>query len=109
MPSVSLSDPIGPLQLRVMNHLWQVESGTVQDVADAVNAQGGTKLAYTTYLTVMRNLTKRGMLDQRKTTTKRQQFVVLVDEFTYKSHVLKALYRDYCDNNPAQLKRYLNA
>ena len=107
MPAVTLSDPIGPLQLRVMNHLWKVQSATVQDVTDVVNAQYGTNLAYTTFLTVMRNLAKRKMLDQRKTATKRHAFSVLVDEDTYKAAVMRAMYRDYCNDDPARLKKYL--
>jgi predicted transcriptional regulator len=101
-------DPIGPLQLRVMNHLWRVNAATVQEVMNAVNAQPDTKpLAYTTFLTVMRNLAKRRLLDQRKTATKRHQFVVLVDEESYKSGVVRQIYKDYCNNDADILSRYL--
>lgn len=54
---------IGPLQARVMNHIWDAGSQTVAQVHDALNAQpGAPRLAYTTILTVMRNLTRRGLL-----------------------------------------------
>ncbi len=113
MPAPSVADLIGPLQLRVMNHLWKVNAATVQEAMDAVNAAGAAKgekpLAYTTFLTVMRNLAKRGLLDQRKTATKRHQFVVVIDEETYKSGVLKQIYADYCQNDRATLDRYLAA
>jgi predicted transcriptional regulator len=106
---VPLTDPVGPLQLRVMNHLWKVGSATVQETMDATNAAAPSKpLAYTTFLTVMRNLAKRGLLDQRKTATKRHQFTVLVDEVTYKSGVIQRLVADYCGNDRATLDRYLN-
>jgi predicted transcriptional regulator len=101
-------DPIGPLQLRVMNHLWKVNAATVQDVMTAVNGQPDAKpLAYTTFLTVMRNLAKRRLLDQRKTATKRHQFVVLVDEESYKSGVVRQIFKDYCNNSPENLLRFL--
>ena len=101
-------DPIGPLQLRVMNHLWKVNAATVQDVMTAVNGQPDAKpLAYTTFLTVMRNLAKRRLLDQRKTATKRHQFVVLVDEESYKSGVVRQIYKDYCNNSAENLHRFL--
>ncbi len=102
-------DPIGPLQLKVMHYLWKVNSSTVQEVMDVLNAQIGTgkPLAYTTYLTVMRNLRRRGLLDQRKTETKKNQFVTLVDEQTYKSHVLRQMLVDYCNNDPARLHHFL--
>ena len=101
-------DPIGPLQLRVMNHLWKVNAATVQDVMNAVNAQADAKpLAYTTFLTVMRNLAKRRLLDQRKTATKRHQFVVLVDEESYKAGVVRQIYKDYCNNDADVLLRFL--
>jgi predicted transcriptional regulator len=101
-------DPIGPLQLRVMNHLWKVNAATVQDVMNAVNGQIDAKpLAYTTFLTVMRNLAKRRLLDQRKTATKRHQFVVLVDEESYKAGVVRQIYKDYCNNDADVLLRFL--
>lgn len=102
-------DPIGPLQLRVMNHLWKVGSATVQEVMNALNALTPAKpLAYTTYLTVMRNLAKRKLLDQRKTATKRHQFVCAIAEDEYKSAVVKQIFRDYCDGDRARLDRLLS-
>ena len=101
-------DLIGPLQLRVMNHLWRVGSGTVQEVMNALNAGPGAKpLAYTTFLTVMRNLAKRKLLDQRKTATKRHQFVCAIGEEEYKSAVVKGFFRDYCNNDADMLHRFL--
>ncbi len=108
MPAPTAFDLIGPLQLRVMNHLWKVNAATVQEAMDAVNGASTEKpLAYTTFLTVMRNLAKRGLLDQRKTATKRHQFVVLVDEETYKSNVVRQIFGDYCNNDRGTLDRYL--
>ena len=100
---------IGPLQLRVMNHLWKVGSGTVQQVADVLNNAPGHKgLAYTTYLTVMRNLAKRKLLDQRKTDGKRHEFHVLVGEHEYKAAVVRQIVTSYCNDDRATLEQYLS-
>ena len=111
MPThLSPFDPIGPLQLRVMNYIWKVNAATVQDVMTAINSQSGAvPLAYTTFLTVMRNLAKRKLLDQRKTATKRHQFVVLVDEESYKAGVVRQIFKDYCNGDETVLQRYLGA
>ena len=108
--SLSPFDPIGPLQLRIMNHLWVVNVATVQQVMDALNGQPDAPrpMAYTTFLTVMRNLTKRRILDQRRIPgTKRHQFVVLVDAESFKSGVIRQICRDYCNDDPAVFRRYL--
>ncbi len=57
---------IGPLQLRVMRILWiQPDSqGTVADVHTKLNEGAVQPLAYTTILTVMRNLARRKVVTQ---------------------------------------------
>lgn len=50
----------GPLQMRALEHLWKNGAQTVHQVVDALNAQPGARpLAYTTLLTVLRNLVHR--------------------------------------------------
>ena len=109
MPILSPFDPIGPLQLRIMNHLWAVNVATVQQVMDGINGQpGAPTMAYTTFLTVMRNLAKRRIIDQRRIPgTKRHHFVVLVDADSFKSGLIRQICRDYCNNDPAVFRRYL--
>ena len=101
-------DPIGPLQLRIMNHQWTVKVATVQEVGDALNGQPGVpQMAYTTFLTVLRNLAKRRILDQRKIAgSKRHQFVALVDEESFKSGVVRQILETYCDGDVARFWRY---
>ncbi len=59
---------IGPLQLRVMFVLWRMPAiDTVHQVHVHLNGEkGAQELAYTTYLTVMRNLARRGFVTQIK-------------------------------------------
>jgi predicted transcriptional regulator len=60
-------EPIGPLQLKVMHHVWAHGPSTVREVHDALMADPQAKrLAYTTILAVMRNLARRGFLAQRR-------------------------------------------
>lgn len=60
-------DVAGPLQMRVLLLLWQHGALTVSDVHERLNAEpGATKLAYTTILTVCRNLGFRGLCKQER-------------------------------------------
>ena len=53
-------EPLGDLQLQVMEEVWRRGQATVADVHEALAAQ--RKIAYTTVLTTMRALERRGML-----------------------------------------------
>jgi BlaI family transcriptional regulator, penicillinase repressor len=59
MPQASL----GPLEARVMKFLWERSAtSSVRDVRDAV----GGRLAYTTLMTTLDRLHKKGLLDRRR-------------------------------------------
>jgi len=62
---------ITPAELDVMKVLWRLGSGTVQQVIDALPAEGSSP-AYTTIMTMMKNLGDKGALEVDKG---RQPFV----------------------------------
>ncbi len=88
---------VGPLQLRVLFAIWtKPERNTVEQVLEAVNGErefnGNNKLAYTTILTVMRNLARRGVLRQTSARGVRQHmFVPTVTEVEFKRRTVAAM------------------
>ena len=79
---------IGPLQVKVMHHIWQRGPSTVHDVRDELMADPTVKrLAYTTILTVMRNLARRGFLEQTAE-GRSHRFSAKVGEGSYKCDLL---------------------
>ena len=99
---------LGPLQLRVMHAIWRTRADTVQLVADHLNNEPHMpRLAYTTYLTVMRNLVRRGMLSQTKNYSGRaHSFRARIDEEQYKTSFLQYILKEYCQGDVAVLQRY---
>lgn len=82
---------LGHLQLRIMLYIWQYGPATVHEVHDALNAQVGAKqLAYTTILTVLRNLTKKKFLD-RKLEGRKHRCAPLIDEASYAVETLRQI------------------
>lgn len=55
-----MADSLGGLQLQVMEVVWRLDRATVAEVHEALSAH--RKIAYTTVLTTMRALERRGML-----------------------------------------------
>jgi BlaI family penicillinase repressor len=55
-------DSLGDRELDVMTVLWQHSSGTVTEVLEALN----TSLAYTTVLTILRNLEAKGFVSRQE-------------------------------------------
>jgi BlaI family penicillinase repressor len=53
-----MSETLGERELEVMTWLWANGSGTVSEVKDGIDA----RLAYTTVLTILRNLEAKGFL-----------------------------------------------
>ncbi|WP_335342416.1 BlaI/MecI/CopY family transcriptional regulator [Polycladomyces zharkentensis] len=54
----------GPLETRVMEVLWNKQSATVQEIVEELNDE--KNYAYTTILTILTRLTRKGMLDRIK-------------------------------------------
>ena len=100
-------ETIGPLQLRVMHFLWAQGPATVNTVQEHINNTAGNRpLAYTTILTVMRNLARRGFLSQ--TPQRRSHlFAPLVDERSYKLGMLRQMRHDLFAGQAAGLLSYL--
>ena len=56
------SGPLGPLELRVMEIVWSRERASVRDIVGVMDAT----LAYTTVMTTLDRLYKKGFLDRLK-------------------------------------------
>lgn len=54
---------LGPLEARIMEVLWRRGASTVRDVLNVLVTEGGAEIAYTTVMTVMRNLADKGLLE----------------------------------------------
>jgi predicted transcriptional regulator len=63
-------DPVPPplheLEAEVMEELWRTGEAPVRSVMDALNRGAGKQRAYTTYMTIMARLHKKGMLVRRR-------------------------------------------
>jgi predicted transcriptional regulator len=60
-----LGRTLGPLEARIMEAIWQLGSGTVRDVLNALSSEAAPELAYTTVMTVMGNLAEKGLLQSK--------------------------------------------
>jgi predicted transcriptional regulator len=49
-----------------MEEIWSEGESSVRSVMDALNARGSAQRAYTTYMTIMARLHKKGVLDRRR-------------------------------------------
>ena len=58
--------PLHELETEVMEELWSSGEAPVRGVLDALNSRSSKKRAYTTYMTIMARLHKKGMLVRRR-------------------------------------------
>jgi predicted transcriptional regulator len=54
------------LEAEVMEEIWRLEEATVRAVADAVDARSERARSYTTYLTVLVRLDRKGFVSRRR-------------------------------------------
>ena len=99
-------EAVGPLQIRVLHHLWAEGPSTVSAVHVVLNAHsgrtGGRQLAYTTVLTVMRNLVRRKILSQTPV-GRAHRFTPLVEKTVYQHAILKQTRADLFANDTRAL------
>ncbi len=56
--------PLGETEMEVLHHVWQLQEATVNEVRDRILED--RKVAYTTIMTVMKNLADKGYLQYHK-------------------------------------------
>ena len=60
------SNVLGPLERRVMEHLWRSGPSTVAETRDALNKASHQQLAYTTVMTILVRLHEKGYLTRAR-------------------------------------------
>lgn len=58
--------PLHELESKVMEEVWQRDTATVRDILAAVNSHGDRQLAYTTIMTIMSRLHRKGILERER-------------------------------------------
>lgn len=107
MSEIHTVDPmIGPLQAQVMHFIWESGPSTVHQVHDAINKVIEKPLAYTTILTVMRNLARRKILSQNPL-GRSHVFQALVDRETLQKQVLRQVLDTYFRGDAEALRHAL--
>lgn len=104
---------LGPLQIRILKAMWrQPALNTVQGIHDHLNAftglTGSQRLAYTTYLTVLRNLARRGFVQQHKTDKRAHLFTAMVTEDEYKRQVVEHVIAGAFDGDAKDLIEFID-
>lgn len=56
--------PLGESEMEILHHVWDLGEATVNDVKDRITVN--RKVAYTTVMTIMKNLADKGYLKFRK-------------------------------------------
>ena len=99
---VTLTDALGPLQLKVMRSLWRLNAATVAQVHTDLSSDSSQPYAYTTVLTVLRNLHRRGAISRTRL-GKRDQYVVVLQESEYQREIVRILRREIFSDDLAAL------
>ena len=90
---------------RIMEVLWRLGEGSVQDVTTAL-AVSTEPVAYTTALTMLRILHEKKYVEYRKE-GKAHVYVPLVTRDAARSSALKQLLRRFFDDSPEALAQHL--
>lgn len=65
-PREAVPPPLHELESEVMEDVWRAGESTVREVMERLNPRTSKPRAYTTYMTVMARLHKKGVLDRRR-------------------------------------------
>jgi len=95
-----------PLELECLKALWTLGEGTVKDVRQALVSN--RKLAYTTVMTVLDRLEKRGGVGRRKQ-GRSFLYVPKLSREGLRRYAVKELVDQFFDGSPEALAEYLKA
>ena len=96
--------PFGETEMEVLQHVWDLRRASVADVRERILEQ--RDVAYTTVMTVLKNLAEKGYLDYEKEGNSYIYFPKESAEDVQQS-VLKSLLRKVFNDSPARLVQTL--
>ncbi|KPK84677.1 MAG: hypothetical protein AMJ81_04980 [Phycisphaerae bacterium SM23_33] len=99
-----MSEPLGQLQLQVMEIVWRLGRATVAEAHEVL--AGSRKIAYTTVLTTMRALERRGMVRHERA-GKAYLYEPLVSRADYAASSVHRLVDDLFDGSREKLLCHL--
>ena len=94
-----------PLELAIMKSLWRRRSGLVKDVQPDLLPD--RKLAYTTVMTVMDRLFKKGILRRTKK-SRAHVYEPVYSEAAVRADAVSSLIDNFFDGSESRLKTYLS-
>lgn len=94
-----------PLELAIMKSLWRRRSGLVKDVQPDLLPD--RKLAYTTVMTVMDRLFKKGILRRTKK-SRAHVYEPVYSEAAVRADAVSSLIDNFFDGSESRLKAYLS-
>src|SRR5437764_3316302 len=95
-----------PLEMMCLNALWEIQEGNVEDVRKVVSQS--RPLAYTTVLTLLDRLTRRGAVARRKE-GRGFRYQPTVERDKLRRMALRQFLDYHFDGSVAQLKVFLEA
>jgi len=95
-----------PLELECLNALWTLGEGSVKQVREIVTA--GRPLAYTTIMTVLDRLVRKGKLDRRKA-GRAYIYVPRTPRDVIRRAAVRELVAGFFDGSERELVRFLGA
>ena len=95
-----------PLELAAMRSLWSLERATVAEVQQAMVSE--RELAYTTVLTLLDRLARKGAVSRRK---RGRSFVYepVLERQSERDHAVRRLIDEHFDGSRGELRMYLDA
>lgn len=93
-----------PLELHCLRVLWDLKEGSVKDVRSAI--AGSRQLAYTTVMTVLDRLVKKGGLERRKS-GRSFIYVPLLSREALRKLAVQEVVDSFFDGSHDQLMTYL--
>ena len=100
MTRTTKTKPLTPLELEIMQALWELEGGTVQQVQEHLLPV--SKLAYTTVQTMLTVLHRKGMV-KRKLVGKAHQYSPAISEVSARTTAARDLVRRFFEGSAQQL------
>jgi BlaI family transcriptional regulator, penicillinase repressor len=92
--------PLTPLELQIMQALWELDGGTVQQVQE--HLQPTPRLAYTTVQTMLTVLHRKGLV-KRRLAGKAYRYAPVISQLSARTTAARDLVRRFFEGSAQQL------